>query len=545
MKRRITTIIFALGLSLGLAPSVLAQLKVRVSQESYAGANDFNDHVLGFIQVFNRPAQTAPEVYGYTGSTYDGQAFGGPPSLVNTSQLFVVNTSQGPTLFVVHDGRSNSDGGRAKMRFDLLGDPNGAARLVEDDPSDLNLTGNSGLPLLGGTGTLFQTHHHWDPCCTDGVVIGALEGPWQILGQFANVDGNPNTDVVAGLTSWQATSADGMNIPFVLVAGRRVRLEAVFSVPVSVNAIVSGTLSTAGVCNIDGVPVKDLTVQVGPSPRVIFSTIDVVLSLDAYGFPTGEFTATLQGSAPITQTFVFSGVRNDGAMTPFGPETVTTPATLTFDVFFSNVGGSTTFSAAFPVFGPSFILSSLGVNSGPWTLVPAGPSTGATIQPIGNFPTEPGSLNIVSLGSTPQQLTLGNSNCAITGTTSSGSGTVSPGPGGLVVPIDIKPGSFPNSINLGSSGVIPVAILGSPGFDVSIIDQSSLQLAGASVSVKGKSGNLCSVEDVNFDSVPDLVCHFVNNLAASPGDTFAALTGQTNESPRRTFAGVDSIRIVP
>jgi len=545
MKRQITTIIFALGLSLGLAPSVLAQLKVRVSQESAAGAGDFNDHVLGFIQVFNRPTQTASEVYGYTGSSYDGQAFGGPPSLLNTSQLFVVNTSQGATLFVLHDRPDNVDGGRAQMRFDLLGDPTGAARLVEDDPSNTtNLAGNTGVPL-DAMSTLFQTHHHWNLCCTDGVVIGTLEGPWQILGQFTNVAGNPNIPVVEGLTSWQATSADGMNIPFVLAVGRRIRLEAVFSVPVSVNAIVSGTLSTAGVCNIDGVPVKDLTVQVGPSPRVFSSTIDVVLSLNAYGVPTGEFTATLQGSAPITQTFVLSGVRNDAAMTRFGPETVTTPATLTFDVFFSNVGGATTFSAAFPVSGPSFTLSSLSVNSGPWTLVPIGPSSGATIQPIGNFPTEAGSLNIVSLGSTPQQLTLGNSNCAITGTTTSDSGTVSPGPGGLTVSIDIKPGSFPNSINLGSSGVIPVAILGSQSFDVSIIDQSSLRLAGAPVKVKGKSGNLCSVEDVNSDSVPDLVCHFVNNLAVSPGQTFAALTGQTNGSSRRTFAGVDSIRIVP
>ena len=38
------------------------------------------------------------------------------------------------------------------------------------------------------------------------------------------------------------------------------------------------------------------------------------------------------------------------------------------------------------------------------------------------------------------------------------------------VTIDIKPGSDPNSINLGSAGVIPVAILSSEAFDATTVD---------------------------------------------------------------------------
>ena len=35
----------------------------------------------------------------------------------------------------------------------------------------------------------------------------------------------------------------------------------------------------------------------------------------------------------------------------------------------------------------------------------------------------------------------------------------------MIVAIDIKPGSYPNSINLKSNGKVPVAILSSPTFD--------------------------------------------------------------------------------
>ena len=46
------------------------------------------------------------------------------------------------------------------------------------------------------------------------------------------------------------------------------------------------------------------------------------------------------------------------------------------------------------------------------------------------------------------------------------------------VQVDIKPGSCPNPLNVKSKGVLPAAILGGSGFDVSQIDPASVMLEG-------------------------------------------------------------------
>jgi hypothetical protein len=48
-----------------------------------------------------------------------------------------------------------------------------------------------------------------------------------------------------------------------------------------------------------------------------------------------------------------------------------------------------------------------------------------------------------------------------------------------ILPIDIKPGSCPNPLNVKSKGVVPVAILGTEDFDVYQIDPASVRLEGA------------------------------------------------------------------
>ena len=44
------------------------------------------------------------------------------------------------------------------------------------------------------------------------------------------------------------------------------------------------------------------------------------------------------------------------------------------------------------------------------------------------------------------------------------------------VPVDIKPQSCPNPLNVKSKGVLPVAILGTDIFDVTLIDPASIRL---------------------------------------------------------------------
>ena len=113
------------------------------------------------------------------------------------------------------------------------------------------------------------------------------------------------------------------------------------------------------------------------------------------------------------------------------------------------------------------------------------------------------------------------------------------------ITIDIKPGSDPNSINLSSAGVIPVAILSSDTFDATTVDPETVSLAGASVKVVGKSGKfLCSKEDVNGDGWLDLVCKILTvDFIIEVGQSIAVLEAETFDgTPVR---GEDSIRIVP
>jgi hypothetical protein len=119
-----------------------------------------------------------------------------------------------------------------------------------------------------------------------------------------------------------------------------------------------------------------------------------------------------------------------------------------------------------------------------------------------------------------------------------------PAPG--AVTIDIKPGSYPNRINLGSHGVIPVAILSSAGFDATQVDPDTVTLAGASVALRGKGNKyLAHEEDVNGDGLLDLVVlvETENLIPAKLQDGYACITGLTSDG--MSFEACDEIEIVP
>jgi len=116
----------------------------------------------------------------------------------------------------------------------------------------------------------------------------------------------------------------------------------------------------------------------------------------------------------------------------------------------------------------------------------------------------------------------------------------------IYVEIDIKPGSYPNSINLGNEGVIPVAILSSSEFDATTVDPATVELAGAGVELRGKSNKaMAHKEDVNKDGLIDLVVQ-ITTQNLDPGafqDGFATLTGRTYAG--LFIEGADEITIVP
>jgi len=120
------------------------------------------------------------------------------------------------------------------------------------------------------------------------------------------------------------------------------------------------------------------------------------------------------------------------------------------------------------------------------------------------------------------------------------------GTGPEPITIDIKPGSTPNAINLGSNGVVPVAILSTPEFDATELDPDTVFLAGSGVAVRGKGNKLlASEEDVNGDGLIDLVIK-VETENLDPGtfqDGYAIL--QVIVDNTVIYEGSDEITIVP
>ena len=111
------------------------------------------------------------------------------------------------------------------------------------------------------------------------------------------------------------------------------------------------------------------------------------------------------------------------------------------------------------------------------------------------------------------------------------------------VEIDIRPGSFLNSINPNAGGVIPVAILTTDTFDASMVNPETVELEGASARGKGKSGRYGSLEDVDGDGDLDLVVQIENVIEWDPAATEATVTGMTWDGI--PIQGTDTVNIVP
>lgn len=111
------------------------------------------------------------------------------------------------------------------------------------------------------------------------------------------------------------------------------------------------------------------------------------------------------------------------------------------------------------------------------------------------------------------------------------------------VVLDIKPGSFPNTINCRNrKGVIPVAILSTATFDATTVDPLSVRFGKNGTEAK-EAHNRGHIEDVNNDGKPDLVLHFrLQDSGIQCGDTTAVLTGTTRAG--EIFQGIDAIQTV-
>ena len=119
------------------------------------------------------------------------------------------------------------------------------------------------------------------------------------------------------------------------------------------------------------------------------------------------------------------------------------------------------------------------------------------------------------------------------------------------VRVDIKPGSYPNRINLSSQGVVPVAVLTTPDFDASQFTPEMAHLTDANSTMTQDCMGALAVrwvlDDVNRDGRPDLVFFFnTQDLDLSASSTAASLMAHgTYGSTTLHIMGTDSIKIGP
>ena len=86
----------------------------------------------------------------------------------------------------------------------------------------------------------------------------------------------------------------------------------------------------------------------------------------------------------------------------------------------------------------------------------------------------------------------------------------------IEVPVDIKPQSCPNPLNVKSKGVLPVAILGTVDFDVRTIDVATISLNGVApiksafedATTPAFKIDRCDCEVLDPDSFEDMVLKF-------------------------------------
>jgi hypothetical protein len=112
------------------------------------------------------------------------------------------------------------------------------------------------------------------------------------------------------------------------------------------------------------------------------------------------------------------------------------------------------------------------------------------------------------------------------------------------VSVDIKPGNADNTVNLGSRGVVPVAIFSAPDFDATMVDPTRVTLAGAPVGLRGNGTPMAVGRDVDGDGLLDLVVHAETGaLALGESAASAVLQGVTFNG--EVVRGRDWLQVVP
>ncbi len=117
---------------------------------------------------------------------------------------------------------------------------------------------------------------------------------------------------------------------------------------------------------------------------------------------------------------------------------------------------------------------------------------------------------------------------------------------GVAVSIDVKPGSFPNTVNPRNNGVIPVGILtttavnNTNAFDAATVDPNTLLFGRTGIEASAVHS---AIEDVNKDGYPDMISQFrTQNTDIQCRTKSVILTGKTFDGT--PIKGIDALSTV-
>ena len=120
------------------------------------------------------------------------------------------------------------------------------------------------------------------------------------------------------------------------------------------------------------------------------------------------------------------------------------------------------------------------------------------------------------------------------------------------VTIDIKPGGYPNKINLTANGVLPVAVLSTEDFDAALFTPEMAHLSDATIATTTECAGAMAIrwkyEDVNQDGQLDLIFFFrIQDLNFSSSTIAATLMahGTYDSTPMVHIVGTDSVQVKP
>ncbi len=194
----------------------------RVMQESAPGAGDFEQQVLGEIEAFPTSVSIA-DYYSY-GKPAAAAFNGDLPISAGTMNVAIVDGPEGSTLVLVY-AATGARPGHAEANIHLFGDATGGEMSVQDDPDSDQGDSYFNIP----SGTFFFGVWDWEASETDGCAITGIEDAEFVHMNIGEIDGDPLTPPVLGLSGGLVLSASGKGVRIDPEPYRRIRLQPVAS----------------------------------------------------------------------------------------------------------------------------------------------------------------------------------------------------------------------------------------------------------------------------------------------------------------------------